>query len=135
MNEPTDAFDEQTHALLVQAADRARSTPGMLGDVLRRAAELDGVADVAEVVGRLVDGRDGATPELIDQLSLCRCPAGTTLPADAARIAEVFGLDWAALIALIRKVEVTAAIGGGGGGGAGSLAARADHRDGGSDDA
>ena len=114
--------------LLRRAAERAAEEPGWMAHTLRRYAQSEG-GDAASVAASLrADGTALAAREL-SRLMLCRTPAGAALPRQAADVAAAYGLDFAKLVALLRRVEATDALGRGANGSL--LAARRDESEGG----
>ena len=90
--------------LLRRAAERVLDRPGWLGQTLWRYAQSEDLPTVAAAAGTL---REEEFDDVeLSRLMLCRTPAGTALPRQAAEVAEAFKLDRARLISLLRRVEL-----------------------------
>jgi len=92
--------------LFRRAAERAVDEPGWLGHALLRFAELERLGTVAAVAARLRPGGPPIAGRELSRLMLCRTPTGPAMPRQAAEVAEAFGLDRSALVAVLRRVEV-----------------------------
>lgn len=85
--------------LLLRAADRARTRPEFLGWVLARYEELETLKEES------VRERFGVSVEDWPRLQLCLRPRADVFLPDVTQIAQAFGIDRAALAAVIRRVD------------------------------
>jgi hypothetical protein len=88
------------HAGLIhRAAARARTRPQYLGWVLARYEELERIREEG------LRGRLGVSAEDWPRLQLCLRPRPDSFLRDVTQVAEAFGIDRAALAAVIRRVD------------------------------
>ena len=90
--------DDQA-GLMRRAAARARTRPEFLGWVLGRYEALERILE-----DRLRE-RLGIAPDDWPRLQLCLRPRPDSFLPDVTQIAQAFGMDRAALAALIRRVD------------------------------
>jgi len=90
--------------LLPRAAARARTRPEFLGWVLARYEELESLQE-----DRLRK-QLGVSAEDWPRLQLCLRPRADRFLQDVTQIASAFGIDRAALAALVRRVEAVQAM-------------------------
>lgn len=91
-----------TADMIVQAADRATSSPFYLARPIRawQAAHAASAEDTLVFLGATVDRRLGAAQQLA-RIALCRAPVSR---ADFLAISARFGVDPERLAALVREV-------------------------------
>jgi hypothetical protein len=87
-------------AWLMKAVESSKAKAGMLGHVLESYRKSEGLSEDS-LLQRL-----NCTSEVLQELSLCMAPSGSSFEAQVREIANRFSVDARRLTIVIRRVEV-----------------------------